>query len=105
MYIPRGVAQRGALDAAIADIVGALGPDVVHVRYTLGQDWTGDDAIFFRVLLADRASKGNRLFPATRRVRDRILQTLDPVAQWGLLPYFEFRSQSEQAALKDVAWA
>jgi hypothetical protein len=105
VYIPRGVAQQGALDASIREIVGTLGPDVIRVRYTLGEDWTGDDAIFFRVLLSDRASKGNRLFPATRRVRDRIVQTLDPVEQWGLLPYFAFRSQSEQAALKEKAWA
>lgn len=105
MYIPRGVAQRGALDAAIRDIVGTLGPDVIHVRYTLGQDWTGDDAIFFRVLLSDRASKRDRLLQVTNRVRDRIVQTLEPVEQWGLLPYFEFRSQFGQAALQEEAWA
>jgi hypothetical protein len=78
---------------------------VIHVRYTLGQDWTGDDAIFFRVLLSDRASKRDRLLQVTNRVRDRIVQTLEPVEQWGLLPYFEFRSQFGQAALQEEAWA
>ena len=53
MYIPRGAAQQGALDAAVRDAVGALGPDVIHVRYTLGQDWSGEYAIFFRILLSD----------------------------------------------------
>ena len=105
MYIPRGVAQRAALDAAIQEIVSTLGPDVVRVRYTLGEDWTGDDAIFFRVLLSDHASKRRRLLQVTNRVRDRIVQTLEPVEEWGLLPYFEFRSESEQAALKEKAWA
>jgi len=105
VYIPRGVAQRAALDAAIQEIVSTLGPDVVRVRYTLGEDWTGDDAIFFRVLLSDRASKRRGLLQVTNRVRDRIVQTLEPVEEWGLLPYFEFRNESEQAALKEKAWA
>ena len=32
---------------------------------------------------------------------DLITQQLDPVGQWGLIPYFNFRSQSEQASLKE----
>jgi len=38
---------------------------------------------------------------ASRRVTDFITQRLDPIGQWGLIPYFNFRSQSEQAALKE----
>ena len=78
---------------------------MIHVRYTLGQDWTGDDAIFFRILLSDRASKRDRLLRVTQRVSDQIVRALEPVEQWGLLPYFDYRSQSEQAALKEEAWA
>jgi hypothetical protein len=75
------------------------------VRYTLGEDWTGDDAIFFRILLSDRASKTDRLLRVTQRVSDQIVRALEPVEQWGLLPYFDYRSQSEQADLQEAAWA
>ena len=105
MNIPRGVAQQRALDAAVRDAISALGPDVIHVRYTLGQDWSGDYSIFFRILLADRASKEDQLLRVTTRVANDIVQRLEPVEQWGLLPYFDFRSQSEQAALQEEAWA
>src|SRR5258708_9314043 len=105
VFIPRGVAQQGALDASVREAVRALGDDVVRVRYTLGQDWSGEYAIFFRIVLSDRASKRDRLLPVTKRVTNQIVQRLEPVEQWGLIPYFDFRSQSEQAALKDDALA
>lgn len=105
MFIPRGVAQQGALDASVREAVRALGDDVIRVRYTLGQDWSGEYAIFFRVVLSDRASKKDKLLQVTKRVTNQIVQRLEPVEQWGLVPYFDFRSQSEQAALKEEAWA
>jgi hypothetical protein len=105
VLIPRGAAQQGALDAAIRDAISALGPDVIRVRYSLGQDWSGEYAIFFRVVLSDRASKRYRLPLITEHVANQIVQRLEPVEQWGLIPYFDFRSQSEQAALQEEAWA
>ncbi len=33
------------------------------------------------------------------------MQRLQPLEQWGVLPYFSFRSQSEQAVLQEEAWA
>jgi hypothetical protein len=105
VFIPRGVAQQAALEASVRDAVNALGDDVIRVRYTLGQDWSGEHAIFFRILLSDRASKRGQLLHVTRRVTNQIVQRLEPVEQWGLVPYFDFRSQSEQAALKEEAWA
>jgi len=105
VFIPRGVAQQGDLDASVRAAVDALGPDVIRVKYTLGQDWSGEYAIFFRIVLSDRASKRDRLLPVTKRITHQIVQRLEPVEQWGLVPYFDFRSQSEQAALKEEAWA
>lgn len=63
------------------------------------------DAIFFRVLLSNRASKRDRLLRVTQCVSDQILRAIEPLEQWGLLPYCDYRSQSEQAALKEKAWA
>jgi len=105
VFIPRGVAQQGALDVSVRNAIDALGRDVVRVRYTLGQDWSGEYAIFFRIVLSDRASKRDQLLRVTQRVTNQIVQRLEPVEQWGLVPYFDFRSQSEQAALQEEAWA
>lgn len=105
VYVAKAFAQQAQLDRAINDLKAALGPDVVSLRYTLGQDWSGEPAVFFRVVLSDRASRRDQLRRATTRVTDAIVQQLQPLEEWGVLPYFSFRSQSEQAVLKEEAWA
>src|SRR5208283_2434140 len=101
VYIARAFAQQQQLDEAINDLKPMLGPDVVDLGYTLGQDWSGDAAIFFRVVLSDRASRRDRLLHATNQVKNAVVQHLEPLEQWGVLPYFSYRSQSEQAVLQD----
>ena len=103
--VPSGIVNQRQLATAIQKSADVLAPDVVRIRYALAIDSTGSAAIFFRVLLSDHASKRRRLLQVTNRVRDRIVQTLEPVEEWGLLPHFEFRNESEQAALKEKAWA
>jgi len=97
--------QQAELAAAIADVERMLAPDVVRIRYTTGDDWSGEPAIFFRVLLSDPASRPDRLNEVTRRIAARISQHVDPLQSWGLVPYFKFRSQSEQAVIQEEAWA
>jgi hypothetical protein len=41
----------------------------------------------------------------TNKASTAIVQQVEPLEQWGVLPYFNFRSQSEQAALQEEAWA
>jgi len=77
----------------------------VRLRYTLGQDWSGESAIFFRILLSDQASRRDQLRNATNQIQNAIMQRLQPLEQWGVLPYFSFRSLAEQAALQEEAWA
>lgn len=71
------------------------------MRYTVDDDWSGDPAIFFWITLSDEAADRKVLRETSRHVRDFIAQRLDPVGQWGLIPYFNFRSQSEQAKLNE----
>jgi hypothetical protein len=104
VYVARAFAQQAQLDEAINDLKPALGPDVVRLRYTLGQDWTGDPAIFFRIVLSDQASR-DQLHNATMQIQNAIVQRLERLEQWGVLPYFSYRSQAEQAALQEEAWA
>jgi len=103
--IARAFAQQSQLDEAINALKPTLGPDVVRLRYTLGQDWSGESAIFFRIVLSDRASRRDQLRTATNQIESAIEECLQPLEQWGVLAYFSFRSQSEQAVLQEEAWA
>ena len=91
------------INAAVSEVVKDLAPDVVHIRYDIGRDWSGDPAIFFRVLLSDDASK-KRLREVATQVVWRLSARLD-FPSIGLLPYHNFRSESEQAVLREEAWA
>jgi hypothetical protein len=100
LSMPRGVAQP----AELIKRLNALTPfpsGVVNLRYTFDDDWSGDPAIFFWITLSDEASRREVLSQNSRRITEFITQRLDPIGQWGLIPYFNFRSQSEQANLKE----
>lgn len=101
----KGVTNQAQIAAAIAQVEKMLAPDVVRIRYTVGTDWSGEEAVHFRILLSDAASKPRRLREVTSRVSTVIYQQIDPLNSWGLVPYLRFRSQSEQADLKEAAWA
>lgn len=102
MYSPSPASQT-EINAAISEIVRAMAPDVVHIRYDIAQDWSGDWAIFFRVVLSDEASK-TRLRNIANTVVWRLADRLD-FPSMGLFPYHNFRSVSEQAVLREEAWA
>jgi hypothetical protein len=101
MYLPRGAAQPPELTAKLIALKSSMPPVVVHWRYTIDKDWSGDPALFFWVTLSNDAAKPENLAASTTAVHTAILQHIDPIHDWGLIPYFNFRSQSEQAALKE----
>lgn len=103
MYLPRGVAQPLELVKNL-NALAPYPPGVVNLRYSVDNDWSGDPAIFFRITLSDDAARREVLSQTSRRVMDFITQRLDPFGQWGLIPYFSFRSQSEQAKLREEAF-
>jgi hypothetical protein len=103
--IARAFVQQTRLEEAINAVKPTLGPDVVSLRYDLGEDWSGDPAIFFKIVLSDGASQRDRLYDATYQIENAIMQRLEPLEEWGVLPYFSYRSQSEQAARQEEAWA
>jgi hypothetical protein len=80
-----------------------LAPDVVRIRLQVRPDWSGDPALYFRVVLSDEASERDRLSDSARRVRERVRADLrlDALEHF---PYFKFRGQSEQAQMRDAAW-
>jgi hypothetical protein len=103
--MPKGVAYPEQLAAAVTQIEEALRPDVVRIRHTIENDSSGEPAIFIRVLLSDAASRPDRLLDVTSRIRAFIYGQIDPFNSWGLVPYIHFRSESEQAVLRERAWS
>jgi len=80
-----------------------LAPDVVRIRLNVRPDWSGEPALYFRVILSDEASRRERLADVTDRVSATLFDKLR-LATLEHIPYFRFRSQSEQAALRETAW-
>lgn len=103
MYLPSAVTKQTEIDAAIQSVRQTVGPDVVRIRYEIGEDWSGQWAIFFRVVLTDDAAR--------RRLRDVATKVIWGLASqldfpgMGVSPYHNFRSVSEQEALQEPAWA
>src|ERR1700684_3703636 len=104
MNFPPAIAKQPEINAAVSAVLRLLPPDVVHIRYDIGQDWSGDWAIFFRVVLSDEASNAPRLHEVAREVVQLLADRLD-FSSMGLFAYHNFRSVSEQAVLREEAWA
>lgn len=103
MYLPSAVTKRAEIDAAIQRVQQTVGPDVVRVRYEIGEDWSGQWAIFFRVVLTDEAAR-HRLRDVATKIVWELARQIDFPAM-GVFPYHNFRSESEQATLQEPAWA
>ena len=104
VYVPIAVQKQPQINAAVAEVTKQLAHlGVVLIKWEIGQAWDGSWAIFFRVLLTDEASKGQKLREVTTSVVWRMSEKLD-LPGLGLFPYFDFRSQSEQAEHREPAW-
>ena len=104
MPLTRAFVQQEQLDEAINAVRPLLGPDVVSLQYALGDDWSGDPSIFFRIVLSERASQRDQMFRSTNELETTLVQHIQPYERWGVLHYFSYRSPSEHARLKDAQW-
>jgi hypothetical protein len=102
VYLPRAFAQQPLFQSAVARAAQGLMPNVVGIIPTLDNDWMGQPAVFFMVILSDAASRRDQLLKVTNHVSSVIVQQVQPLEQWGVLPYFNFRSQSEQAKINQT---
>ena len=82
----------------------SLGADVVHINFEIGFDVMGFDSIFFNIVLTDEASRPARLRFVAQHVALTLMNQLK-TDENGVHAYFNFRSQSEVASIKDPAWA
>jgi hypothetical protein len=87
----------------VDQIALALAPHVIRIRLRAGKDWSEHPALYFRVVLSDEASLRDGLEEVTGRVRGKLVEGLG-LAGLEHIPYFRFRSLSEQEKLQDPAW-
>ena len=100
-----GIIHQAHLAEAVERATANLDPSEVRlVRYSIGTDSTGEITIFFRILLSDDASQEERLGDITTRVEAILFDEIKPFDNWGILPDFSFRSESEQHNHYDAAW-
>lgn len=104
MLMPSTVLKESDINEAVREAVKALAPDVQWIRYEIALDWSGDRAIYFRVMLSNDASREARLAKVVKRVESFLSEKLD-LDESDLLSYFRYRSRSEQAELKEPAWS
>jgi hypothetical protein len=101
--IARALAHQAQFSAAVAQV--ALPPQVLSVTSTLGTDWNGESAVFFDVILADNSVPRPQLLAFTKQISRAIVHEIRPLEEWGVLPYFNFLTESEQARMKEPTWA
>lgn len=104
-HIPTGFVDQAELANAVNQASDVLGPEIVRLRYGLGTDTSGDPAIFFRIVLADWAVNEQTLADVTGKIATILFEQLRPYENWGLVPYFSFRSNAEQMVRSDPEWA
>jgi hypothetical protein len=101
--VPRVYVDQSQIATKVEKARKALSPDVVRIRYDIGEDWSGSPSVFFRIVLSDAASRVANLRDVTQRVSRRIEAEVGP-DKLGLEAYFNFRSVSEQRTMKEPAW-
>lgn len=103
MVVPTGFVDQAQLASAVGKAAHALGPEVVRVKHAIGADTSGDPAIFFRIVLADWAVDEESLADVTGKIATTLFDEIRPYENWGLVPYFSFRGNSEEST--DREWA
>ena len=102
--VTSGFINRAHLDDVVAVAARQLSPEVLHVAYRIENDSTGEPSIFFRVLVLDSCVHEDTIIDLRERVVMTLFDTVQPLENWGLRPYFNFRSRSEQDHRRDPAW-
>lgn len=91
------------LDRQVRDVERQFAGEVIGIRYSVGEDWSGDPAIYFRVLLKESASGQQVIGEIAHRI-SRVLSDIVYTASPDYIPYVNYRSEREQEELQDPQW-
>ncbi len=98
--------MKPKIDPLVEDAMKELSPWVRHIGYEVKPDWYGTPALFFQVVLNDRATRGKaKRLDVTRKVKDQIMSRVFAPPDLGLFPHFDFRSESDRTRRHDPDWA
>ena len=103
-FVPRGFINQREIAQGVERAANALARTVVRIRYDFGEDWTGEPSIFFRIVLTDEAVKQSKLNEIANTITDILAREVN-ADEMGLHSYFNFRSATEQAQLREPTWA
>ena|ERR1700682_5284690 len=101
--VQRGLVDREKIRAGVRRAERALATDVIRIMYSFAEDWQGDISLFFRIVISDHAASPARLRETTQRIIAKVLHEIK-AQELGLQTYFNFRSKSEQAMLREAFW-
>jgi hypothetical protein len=102
-FIPTAFLDQRALDSEIRNVENSFSSQVVHIRYSLDEDSSGAPAIYFRVLVRDEFAPIVHLREIVLKISIALMNAA-ATDRNGLHPYFQFRSVSEQARIRDPDW-
>jgi len=100
---PRNFVDQSKIRAGVKQAESALKPDVVRIMYSFTENVEGNVSLFFRIVISDQAAEPAQLRKTTQRIINKVLHEIT-AEELGLETYFNFRSRSEQALLKEPAW-
>ena len=101
--VPRGLVDQSKIRAGVQRAERALAPDVIRIMYSFAEDVQGNISLFFRIVITDAAASPERLRETTQRIIAKVLREIKS-EELGLQTYFNFRSKSEQAMLREPFW-
>lgn len=101
--LPGGLIDQEKIRTGVRKAERALTPDVIRIMYSVAVDVKDEHSVFFRIVISDRAASPNRLRETTQRIMTKVLEEIR-AHELGLQTYFNFRSKSEQAVLREPSW-
>jgi hypothetical protein len=103
MTLPPAISRQNDIAQIVSEAEVELRPIVKRIFWDIEPDWSGDWAITLRVVLSNNATRGRNLRKSTQKVESHLREKLQPDSL-GLIAYFFFRNQAEQAELGKQAW-
>jgi len=101
--VPRGLVDQAKIRAGVQRAERDLAPDVIRIMHSFAEDVQGNLSLFFRIVISDHAAAPARLRETTQKIVAKVWHEIQS-EELGLQTYFNFRSKSEQAALRDPFW-
>lgn len=101
----RTISENARRVCSAAPVV-VLGPEIVRITFRIGQNHDNEPAVFFNVLLSDDAAaeRDTALRIRTCGATKQFCEAVCDAEEYGYRCFFSWRSESEQAKLKDPEW-